>query len=107
MDPRDKRDDRAQIHIAAVFHKDEMDQYDQGSVREYLEVMLEDEDILHGTVLVMEPEGNKTTVQTRLHKASMSMDVAETIDEIYSAMSGHIETWILTESAMYHPEIYK
>lgn len=100
-------DNRAQVHVAGTFRKRKMDNYDKSRVREYIETMLEDKDILHGTVLMIDPGDEKVTIQTRLHKAAVSKTAMDDIADIYNAMEGHIETWLLTESAMYHPEIYK
>jgi len=101
------KDDRAQVNVAGTFRKRKMDNYDKSRVSGYIETMLEDKDILHGTVLMIDPGEEKATIQTRLHKAAVSKTAMDTIADIYEAMEGHIETWMLTESTMHHPEIYK
>lgn len=107
MAQRDNHSDTAQVHVAGTFKKHLMDNYDRGKVQEYVKTMLEDEGILHGTVILLDSGEEKVTVQVRLHKATISKTAADKVAEIYEAMAGHIETWFLTESAMYHPEIYK
>lgn len=107
MQNKNQNQDRAQIHVAGTFRKREMDNYDQSNVRDYIKTMLEDKGILHGSIIVLEMEDEKVTIQVKLHKAAINKTSADAVSDVFEAMDGHIETWFVTESVMYHPEIIK
>lgn len=102
-----KTDGAAQINVAATFDRDAVSHYNRADVQEYVESRLDTNDILYASVITLELDGGNFTVQCKLHKAAISKRAVDDVAEMFEAMDGHIETWILTESVMKHPEIYK
>lgn len=102
------QEDRSKpINIAVAFDKNEVAHYDREKMREYAENRLEKHDIMYVSVVALDMESGAYTLQCKLNKAAINIDTIMKLDEAFGAMDGYIDMWILTESALYHPEIYK
>lgn len=99
--------DAEPIHVAGTFGYETTRKYDRSKMQDYIKSMLDREDILYNSVITLEIDDEKMTVQCRLHKAAISKTAIDDIADIFEAMDGHIETWVSTESVMQHPEIYR
>ncbi len=105
---RDNKDNETgQIHVAGVFLQSETDKYDRAEMQDYVETMLDKQDILYASVLTFQANSDKMVVQCKLHKAAINIGAIDSVVGILEAVDGNVETWILTESAMHHPEVYK
>lgn len=97
----------SRIHIAAKFEKTKRHGYDKKEMREYVETMLEDTDIIYSSVLMLDGGDDIVTIQVKFSKATVNSGALTEVLKIFQAMDGLVDTWILTESVMKHPEIYK
>lgn len=107
MQKKIKDEETAQIHVAGTFRQDKTDKYDRADMQKYVQRMLDEDDILYASVLTFQANSKKMVVQCKLHKAAINMSAIDDIANILESMDGNIDTWILTESAMHHPEVYK
>lgn len=107
MNKMPNADGRSQIHIAATFFSDSVKGYDREGIQEYMETMLDEEDVVYTSVVTIEGNSDRTTVQCKLAKATISKTMIDIVEDIYRGMDGHIETWVSTESVLGHPEVYK
>lgn len=99
--------ERNEIHAAATFDKSQMGDYDRGEIIDYVKTMLDDDNVLYLTVLALDSGNGIVSVQTKLKKVAINTRTLDKVREIYKAMDGYKDTWILTESVMHHPEIYQ
>lgn len=97
--------ERNPIHVAAKFKRSEVAQYDKQEVREYIQTMLKDDDILYDSILVIDNESDRMTVQVKMKKAAINSGTLDKVEGVLRALGGHLDTWILSESVMHHPEI--
>jgi len=98
--------DRSSIHIAATFKNQGGNTQDKDRMRSYIRTMLDDENLLYSNTLVIENGEGKMTVQVKLEKAAVNLEALKTVIGILEALEGHLDTWVITESVMGHPEIY-
>lgn len=107
MDYDKMDDDGAQIHVAGTFGRVALKKYEKHELRDYIKTMLDGSDILYNSVIALEIDDEKITLQCRLHKTAISKTAVDEVDDVFQAVDGHIETWVTTESVMRHPEIYR
>jgi len=96
---------RDPIHVAAKFGRGQSDNYNKTKMRDYIRTMLEDESILYDNTLIIEDGAGIMTVQVKRKKAAVSRNTLDDVTSVLEALEGHIETWVLSESVMNHPEI--
>lgn len=102
--PNDRKSGR--IHVAAIFNESGIEGYNRDEMREYVDVMLSDKDILHSSIVMMEKGDGTVIVQVKMDKATIDSKTLNKVESILSAMDGFKEMFVLTESVMKHPEIY-
>lgn len=94
------------VNIAASFNEEEVRDYDRERLHRYMTSMLDGQQILHNGAMVMYPSSDKVVIQVKLNKSTVSKEIIDEIDDIFKALGGHIETWVLCDSVLEHPEIY-
>lgn len=98
---------RCRIHVAAKFEDKGIQNYDKKEMKEYIETMLDDKGIIYSSVLLLEMGTDTSTVQVKFGKVSLNSGALTEVLKIFQAMDGLVDTWVLTESVMKHPEIYR
>lgn len=98
---------RSQIHVLGTFNSSRVSGYDRGELHDFIKTMLDDEDILYSAVLSMESEDGVITIQCKLQKSAINKGAIDDISEIFRGLDGYVDTWVSTDTAMNHPEIYR